>query len=247
MSGPATPTDPAEALPLYAGVKQMILGRISSGDWPPGHRIPSENELVAELGLSRMTINRALRELALDGLLTRVQGLGTFVAEGKARSSVFEVRNIAEEIAERGHAYGARVVVKDAARATPEMAEAIGLAIGAPVFHSLIVHLENDIPVQLEDRYVNPDLIPDYLAQDFTAVTPNSYLTSVIPWTEAVHQVEAVLPAAWEARLLGIARADPCLMIRRRTLSGERVVSSARLLMPGGRYRIESRQLAGQS
>jgi GntR family histidine utilization transcriptional repressor len=88
--------------PLYAGVKQMILDRIHSGEWPPKYRVPSENELVAELGVSKMTANRALRELASEGELVRIQGVGSFVAERKGYSALFEVRNIAEEIAERG-------------------------------------------------------------------------------------------------------------------------------------------------
>lgn len=247
MPGTATDTASASspAVPLYLGVKQMILARINGGEWAPGARVPSENELVAELGLSRMTVNRALRELANEGVLTRVQGLGTFVAEGKGHTSTFEVRNIADEITERGHLHTARVLVLDAVRATPELAEALGMELGAQAFHSLIVHSENDIPVQLEDRYVNPAAAPDYLAQDFIARTPNSYLSSVIPWTDAEHEIEAVLPAVWEAKLLAISRTDPCLAIRRKTISGQKVVSSVRLVMPGGRYRVSSRQKAG--
>jgi GntR family histidine utilization transcriptional repressor len=240
-----TSTEPSANRPLYLGVKHMILGRINAGDWAAGTRVPSENELVVELGLSRMTINRALRELANEGVLTRVQGLGTFVAEGKAHTSTFEVRNIADEIAERGHIHTARVLVLDAVRATPELADALGIEMGQPAYHSLIVHSENDIPVQLEDRYVNPSAAPDYLAQDFARLTPNSYLSSVIPWTEAEHEIEAVLPAAWEAKLLAISRADPCLAIRRKTIAGSGVVSSVRLVMPGGRYRVSSKQKAG--
>lgn len=60
--------------PLYARVKQMIVSQIQSGAWPPHHRVPSESELVSQLGFSRMTINRALRELTSDGLLVRMQG-----------------------------------------------------------------------------------------------------------------------------------------------------------------------------
>jgi GntR family histidine utilization transcriptional repressor len=233
--------------PLYAGVKQMIAGRIRSGDWPPRHRIPSENELVAQLGVSRMTVNRALRELALEGVLARVQGLGTFVAEGKGQSSIVEVRNIADEIAGRGHDHSAKVVVLDALKASPEIADQLNLPMGSRVYHSIIVHSENEIPVQLEDRYVNAETAPDYDRQDFTKVTPNRFLSGIIAWTEAEHEIEAVLPAAWEARLLAMSRTDPCVLIRRRTFAAERVVTSVRLLVPGGRYRLQSRQRASQA
>ncbi len=229
-------------IPLYASVKQMILGHIRSGAWPPRHRIPSESELVDELGVSRMTVNRALRELSLEGVLVRMQGLGSFVAEGKQPFSVFEVRSIADEIIERGSAYSAKVVLLDRLKASPEVADALDIPIESEVFHSILLHKENDIPIQLEARHVNPKVAPRYLEQNFEATTPNQYLTEIGPWAEAEHQVEAILPAPWEWRLLTIARSDPCLLIRRRTWIGADIASSVRLLFPGGRYRIESRQ-----
>ncbi|MCX5493284.1 histidine utilization repressor [Kaistia dalseonensis] len=244
--GDSAAPERAGTAPLYAGVKQMILGRIQNGDWPPRHRIPSENELVSELGVSRMTVNRALRELSLEGIIVRVQGLGSFVAEGKGQSSIVEVRNIADEIAERGHQHSARIIVLDTLRASPEIAESLDIDVGEPVYHSIIVHLENEIPVQLEDRYVNTGIAPDYIRQDFTQITPNRFLSEVVAWTEAEHEIEAVLPAAWEARLLAMSRTDPCMLIRRRTFVGERVVTAVRLLIPGGRYRLRSRQRPSQ-
>src|SRR6478752_1312420 len=170
-----------DSAPLYVGVKQMILDRIQSGEWPPKHRVPSENELVTDLGVSKMTANRALRELASEGELVRIQGVGSFVAERKGYSALFEVRNIAEEITERGHAHEASVVILARETASPETADALELEIGAPIFHSLIVHSENGVPVQIEDRFVNPATAPDYLDQDFTSLTPNAYLTAAAP------------------------------------------------------------------
>ncbi|MDQ0559744.1 GntR family histidine utilization transcriptional repressor [Rhizobium mesoamericanum] len=230
-----------DTAPLYAGVKQMILDRIHSGEWPPKHRVPSENELVSELGVSKMTANRALRELASEGELVRIQGVGSFVAERKGYSALFEVRNIAEEIAERGHAHQASVVILGREPASPETADALELDIGAPVFHSLIVHSENGVPVQIEDRFVNPAAAPDYLAQDFASLTPNAYLTATAPLSGSEHIVEAAMPQPWECKLLTILKNEPCLAIRRRTWSGRHVVSTARLIYPGNRYRLEAR------
>lgn len=241
---PVIPSERGPGTSLYEGVKRMIDARIVSGEWPPRFRIPSENELVAQLGVSRMTINRALRELAAEGKLVRVQGLGTFVAQGKGQSSIFEVRNIADEIAERGHDHLARIISIDSGKASPEIAESLSISIGDPVYHSVIVHLEDDIPVQLEDRYVNAAVAPAYIDQDFTTITPNRFLTDVAPWTEAEQEIEAVLPAAWEARLLSIGRADPCLLMRRKTWRADQVVTAVRILIPGGRYKLQGRQIA---
>ncbi|GGD70134.1 MULTISPECIES: histidine utilization repressor [Rhizobium] len=230
-----------DSTPLYAGVKQVILDRIHSGEWPPKYRVPSENELVVELGVSKMTANRALRELANEGELVRIQGVGSFVAERKGYSALFEVRNIAEEIAERGHVHEASVVVLAQETASPEVADALELPIGAAVFHSLIVHSENGVPVQIEDRFVHPEAAPEYLDQDFSTLTPNAYLTAAAPLSGSEHVVEAAMPQAWECKLLTIMKSEPCLTIRRRTWSAKQVVSTARLVYPGHRYRLEAR------
>ncbi len=226
--------------PLYAGVKQVILDRIHSGEWPPKHRVPSENELVVDLGVSKMTANRALRELANEGELVRIQGVGSFVAERKGYSALFEVRNIADEIHERGHSHEASVVILARETASPEVADALAVEIGAPVFHSLIVHSENGVPVQIEDRFVNPDMAPAYLEQDFTDTTPNAYLTNAAPLSGSEHIVEAAMPQPWECKLLMILKTEPCLMIRRRTWSARQAVSVARLVYPGQRYRLQT-------
>ncbi len=197
--------------PLYARVKQMISQQILNGNWPPHYRVPSESELVSQLGFSRMTINRALRELTAEGLLVRMQGVGTFVAEPKSQSALFEVHNIADEIASRGHRHTCQVITLGEEAAGSERAVALEMREGGRVFHSLIVHYENDIPVQIEDRFVNALVAPEYLQQDFTQQTPYAYLNQVAPLTEGEHVVEAILADAAECKLLQIepSRAVP--------------------------------------
>jgi GntR family transcriptional regulator, histidine utilization repressor len=95
--------------PLYAQVKTHILDQIRSGTLSAGSRVPSENELVISFKISRMTANRALNELTSEGHLARVPGVGTFVKETTPRSSLLELRNIADEIAARGHRYSSRI------------------------------------------------------------------------------------------------------------------------------------------
>jgi GntR family histidine utilization transcriptional repressor len=183
-------------MPRYLRVKQMISQQIATGAWPPHHRVPSENELVEELQVSRMTINRALRELTAEGMLVRMQGVGTFVAEPKTHSSLLDVNNIADEIAERGHRHRSEVVLLREEPAGPERAMALNLHEGQKLFHSVIVHYQDDVPVQIEDRYVNPALAPQYLEQDFGTQTPNAYLQGLAPLTAGEHVVEAVIATA---------------------------------------------------
>ncbi|WP_434033138.1 histidine utilization repressor [Cupriavidus sp. a3] len=227
--------------PLYARVKQHISSRIADGSWPPHHRVPSEAELVEALGVSRMTVHRALRELTAEGMLVRLQGVGTFVAEPKLRTALYAVNNIADDIAARGHRHHARVVSVQEERAGAAQAAALDVPLEQRVFHSVIVHYEDDIAIQLEDRYVNAAVAPDYLEQDFSRETPYQYLTRVAPLTEGEHVVEAVLAHPEECGLLDIDKGEPCLLIRRRTWSAGRVVTSVRLVHPGSLHRLEGR------
>jgi GntR family histidine utilization transcriptional repressor len=228
--------------PLYRQVKDHILDRIARGALGEGDAVPSENELTRALRVSRMTANRALRELTAEGVLRRVQGIGTFVAAVKPQSELLEIRNIAQEIAGRGHKHSAVVHLLRRERADEATARLLGLAKNAPVFHSVIVHGENGKPVQIEDRHVNPAFAPGYLKQNFTKTTPYEYLTALGPLDAAEHVIEAILPDPKLQRLLQIRSNEPCLVLTRRTWSNGIVVSRARLTHPGSRYRLAGRQ-----
>jgi GntR family histidine utilization transcriptional repressor len=165
-----------------------------------------------------------------------VQGSGTRVAQLHRISSRLTIRDIHEEVAERGHVHGTRVLLVAKEKASAAMAQSLGLKSGGAVFHSLLVHLENGVAIQYEDRYVNPAAAPDYLNTDFTQVSPTLHLLQHAPLTEASYSIEACLPTAQEARQLGIKRTEPCLAMMRRTVSGGHVASVARLVYPGSRY-----------
>lgn len=235
-----TPQQQANApAPFYEKVKQAISHQIATGVWRAHDRIPSEAELVAQFGFSRMTINRALRELTDEGLLVRLQGVGTFVAEPKGQSALFEIRSIADEITARQHQHRCEVLFLEETQANAAQAMALNLKEGTLIFHSLMLHYENEVPVQIEDRCVNATLVPAYLQQDYTLTTPHAYLSLIAPLTEGEHIVEAVRATAQECEQLRIKEHDPCLLIRRRTWSTSHIVSHARLLFPGNRYRLQ--------
>lgn len=230
-----------EPQPLYAKVKDHILENIRNGAWEPGQRVPSENELVESFGISRMTANRALRELTAEGFLSRVPGVGTFVRAAPALSSLMELRNIAEEIEQRGHRYSSRVLTKASVAANPALAEEFEERDIARLFHIVIVHEENGVPVQLEDRYVNPAVVPDFLSRDFTRTTPTAVLVEATPVDELEHTVEAALPTTEQQRLMGIGPLEPCLALHRRSWSKSKVATVATLTYPASRYALYSR------
>ena len=227
--------------PLYQKIKEHILDRIATGEWQPSERVPSENDLVKEFKVSRMTTNRALRELTDEGILERIAGVGTFVANLKAQSHPLEIHNIAEEIRSRGHIHSAVVLKLDKIAADKDIAGQMNMAIGAPVFHSIILHKEQNVPIQLEDRFVNAALAPDYGTQDYQEITPYDYLMKIAPLQKAEHIVKAIMPAADLRHKLQMSDHEPCLLIKRRTWTGGQVASSARLYHPGSRYELSGR------
>jgi len=226
-------------LPPYARIKAALKHALARADYAPGTQLPSESALVAEFGVSRMTVGRALNELAAEGLIERVQGVGSFASALDRVSSTLTLRDLQEEIAARGHTHTAEVKLLRAEVAKPALAKAFGLESGRTLFHSVILHLEAGRALQLEDRWVNPAEAPDYLHQDFAQITPTHYLFGATALWRARYAIEAVRPSAQEARWLGVETEAACLLITRETFSRSGMITRARLLHPGDRYAIE--------
>lgn len=219
--------------PIFQQIKDYLVGEIATGRWKEGDLVPSEQALVRQFGVSRMTVNRAVRELTAEQVLTRRQGSGTFVAPRKYQATLVEIRNIADEVRARGHRHASRLHVLEGAPAAEALALQFELAPGAPLFHSLIVHFENEVPIQVEDRWVNPACAPAYLEQDFSSITPNEHLMAVAPLQGATYSLEASGAPREVTELLGIDSRAPCLVLKRKTTSGGRVASVVTMWHPG--------------
>ncbi|MDH3279597.1 MAG: histidine utilization repressor [Gammaproteobacteria bacterium] len=227
--------------PLYQQIKFAIAQNIESGVWQPGEKIPSENQLAAELGVSRMTINRPLRELTSQGMLKRVHGIGTFVAESPRHASLIELKPIAEEIVAAGKTHSATLLELREIKADSRLAERMVVNEGEILFHIVMVHSQDGVPIQLEDRYVNPTTAPNFLDVDFSATTPSQYLLGLFHPAELEHIVQAIMPDAKTAQLLSIPTDEPCLRLCRRTWQKKTVVTAANLIYPSSRYDLGAR------
>ncbi len=239
MSSKARQSGVQPAQAPYQIVKQHLKAGLERGVWPPGELMPSESALVEQFGVSRMTVNRALRELQSEGLVERVQGVGTFSAQLHRLSATLSIRDMREYVQSRNLVYhlDMRSLREEAAPAA--IAQRLGLKLGARAFHSVAVHYEDDVPLQVEDRWVNPAAAPRYLHVDFSQTTPTQYLLEVAPMWEAHYTIEAVVPSRQEVRLLKIEPTEPCLLITRWTSSRGMPVTVARLVHPGSRYQLE--------
>ena len=238
-----------QSIPVYRQLKAAISAKIVNGEWRVGDLIPSENQLSVELKVSRMTVNRALRELASQSLLRRVHGLGTFVAEPPRQASLIELRSIADEIHAQGKHHHAEVLIldqvsmKDMLKSSDmgELAQSMDLPPNAPLFRIKLVHYQDSIPIQLESRLVNPAKVPGFISIDFTEMTPTEYLISQIRPDEREHIVQAILPDGFLSCHLNISGNEPCLKLKRRTWHENTIVTSAHMIYPSSRYDLGAR------
>ncbi|MFB5141070.1 histidine utilization repressor [Vibrio diabolicus] len=231
--------------PLYIQIKQFILDKIDSGEWIVGHRIATEIELTEQFGVSRMTVNKAIRDLVNEGRLQRRPRLGTFVCDPgeKSESPLLDIRNISEEVSDRGRQYSSKVLKQVAIKADDSIATKLGVMLGTTVFYSEIIHYEDQTPIQLELRWVNSQYAPSYLNQDFTQITPNQYLSDNCPLSAIEHTVEAIVPDGRIKQDLKMQANEPCLLLNRRTWSQDKLVSTALLYHPGNKYKLSSKVL----
>ena len=240
LENPASAQTPERAgvQPAFKRIKAHVLGQIQAGHWKEGDAIPSEQVLANEFGVARMTANRALRELSDDRILLRVQGSGTYVAQQRFQSTLLEIHSIAEEIHARGHAHRSELQRLERVTADEVAAADFELAAGQPLFRSVVLHFEDALPIQVEDRAVNPALAPDYMQLDFSRTTANEYLMRVAPLAGVRYCIEARLPPPEIAAMLQIEESQPSLVLCRKTLSRGQVASVATLWHPADRYQF---------
>ena len=219
-------------------LRAWVRDRITSGVLEPSSRIPSEHQLMALFGVSRMTVHSALSELAKEGVLRRVKGLGTFVARPGSHLTVVHVTDPAEDVRAKDGDYNIQLIALEEREATDAERRIFGMARNARIYHLKAVHKSGGVAVALEDRLVNPAIAPDFLQVDFTGTSAFSHLTSCAPFPEGGHVIRAVQASATDMELLNLKSGEPCLEIERTTWVETAVVTHVKLRYPGSAYEL---------
>ncbi|MEZ7501985.1 UTRA domain-containing protein [Psychrobacter sp. Arc29] len=241
-----------KTIPAYQRIKNAILDNIHSGKWQAGNAISTEMALAEEFGVSRMTVNRALKELSEERVLERRQGSGTFVAQQQFNHTFVEVRNIAEDLKSANRDYEAKVVSKRAVTASmldDELRRKFGIdematvthtdASDAPILYEVkIIHVADGQPIQFEERWVDAKKVPEFIEQDFTVVNTSDYLVAKIPLESGSYTIRALAAPNEVADALQIAAQSPTLVLRRQTYSAGQVVTFVKMWHAGDRYQF---------
>lgn len=230
----------APAATLHQRIRADIEARILSGDWPPGHRIPYEHELMVRYGCSRMTVNKAISDLARAGLIERRRKAGSFVAQPHFESAVLRIPDLKTEVAARGEAYGYELLSRSVGKVGRRGDAAAGLAPGEPILSITCRHLANGQPLVFEARTISLKTVPEAAEADLSCVPPGSWLLEHVPWTEAEHRISALNADRELAAALDIERAAACLCLERRTWRSGAPVTFVRQIFRGDRYHLSA-------
>ena len=228
------PSETAISAPLYHQLRRRIRHAVESGTLQVGDALPSERDLAETLGMSRVTVRKAIGGLVTEGLLTQQQGAGTFVAP-RVEQALSLLTSFSEDMRARGMEPGAAWLDCGTGLANPEEALALDLSPGTEVSRLSRIRTANDKPMTLEHTTVPRNLLPDP-----TVIGDSLYdhLTAEghRP-VRALQRLHAKAVDEEEARLLAIPPGSPALYIERRAfLANGHVIEFTRSLYQGEAY-----------
>jgi GntR family histidine utilization transcriptional repressor len=226
---------------LHGRILDEFTRKIVDGTWPPGFLLPKETELAEQYSVSRMTMNKVMTRLALEGFVFRRKRIGTVVAQPRAESAVLAISNIGDEVAALGRRYKWSLLSCESRAGNAQDRRLLSLNEVEARENSLFLqglHYSNDEPFCLEARVINTDMVPDALRVDFEKDVPGSWLLKSMPWTKARHHVRAINVSGRDATLLELPAGAACLEVLRRTQIESNWVTCARLLYPGEAHQL---------
>lgn len=226
---------------LYKRIRTDIEKRILSGKWPPGYRIPSEHELMKRYDCSRMTVNKALTELAQADLIQRRKRAGSFVHRPQVLSAVLEIADIRAEITALGRRYDYRLLARRRRVASRVDRSWLGVEQPCDVLALEAYHSADGIPFAMESRLINLDAVPEAGQANFSQEAPGTWLLTHVPWSEAEHRIAAIGADDKIAKTLHTAEGSPCLVINRRTWRNGQTLTAVRLVYPGQEHQLVAR------
>ncbi|MCR9138384.1 MAG: GntR family transcriptional regulator [Alphaproteobacteria bacterium] len=225
----------------YKDIHNILLERITRGEWPPGVLVPAEADLAAEFGCTRVTVNRAMQALADAGLLERRRKAGTRVVQRRSRDAVLNIPIVRHEIAEREGHYRYLLISREIAPPPQKVRAELGVTGSTTALHVISLHFADGKPYQLEDRWISLSAVPNAGTESFELVSPNEWLLQEVPYTRAEHVFYASQATADETQQLALEPGEPVFVIERTTWLSDDPVTHVRLIHPANSFRLVTR------
>jgi GntR family histidine utilization transcriptional repressor len=223
----------------WQAIQAEVRKRINARIWKPGALIPHEAELALEFGCARATVNRALRGLAEEGLLTRQRRAGTRVALNPVRHARFEIPVIRSEIEGRGQRFGFAILKRETLVPPPEVRARLETGIDEALLHLETLYTADGVAHVFEDRWINLQAVPPIDAQTFATLSPNEWLVREVPFDGGDFAFSALAATPQHAAVLACQPGQGLLVLDRSTRNAQAVVTSVRLIFHAG-YRMHT-------
>jgi GntR family transcriptional regulator len=214
--GLRTSIDHSSPIPYYAQLMEALRDAIEGGVWEPGQQMPSEAELCDMFELSRTPVRQALDELEREGLISRIKGKGTFVAEPKiSEGLVQELTGFFQDMVDRGHTPVTEVLKYEVVPAIPKIAGYLGVEPGTPIYEIERLRSINNEPIVLVTTYLPHDLCPELVDADLRTRSLYAYLEEAcgLVITRGRRTIEAVPASKYEAKLLEVEVGAPLILL----------------------------------
>lgn len=169
----------------FQDIRDEVVNRIQTRVWPQGSLLPTEMELAAEFGVARATVNRALRELAEQGIVTRKRKGGTRVVTTPVKQAKLPITVVRQTIEEMNAEYRYALVSRTLIDCPAWLQAKLNIPEGAQVVHLQCMHHADNRPFQFEERWINVSTVPQVLDEDFLTTGPNEWLLSEVPFSNA--------------------------------------------------------------
>ncbi|HSM57883.1 MAG TPA: GntR family transcriptional regulator [Candidatus Sulfomarinibacteraceae bacterium] len=217
--------------PLYHQLKELLAERIASGDWQPGDMLPTEEQLQEQYQISRTTVRQALKELEVEGQISRQRGRGTFVTQRKISHSAEPHFRLADTLLQQGEQPGWKLLRAEWVPASPEIAERLNIEPDTPVFELRRLRLASDEAIGYHVAYASPSVATaidrerlesggslDYLRGN-NAPGDSALGENVLDGSYANRILEAIPATEQVAEWLDVAPGTPMFLIRREVLN----------------------------
>jgi GntR family transcriptional regulator len=230
-----------DGLPQYRQIEAALRERLKP--MLPGERLPSDDELCREFGVSRMTARNAMQQLAEDGLVERIPGRGTFAVAPPSHRHADRLMAFSHEMARLGRTPSSRLLQREVRASTPAEAAVLGLAPGVPVVVLRRLRLADGVPIAVETAIMVGHTADVVMAADLEHGSLHEALTGAgMHLRRGNATISAEAATAEDVRLLGVSRGAP-LLVERRVIAdtGGHPVESTESRYPGDRYALTVR------
>jgi GntR family transcriptional regulator len=229
---------------LYARVETVLAGEIADGNLKVGAQLPTEDDLIARFGVSRITVRRAIQNLVRRNLVEIRRGKGTFVAAPKITQELKELSGFVEDMHSLGRKPTARVIAKEIVAANEIVARQLALTTGERVVRIRRVRLADSVPLSFDETYLPLEIGKKVMTNDLKIEPIFSLLERKydVPLIEAEYKLDAVAAGSEVARVLKVKPRSPVFRIERTSYStGDRPVDYETLHYRGDLVRFVTR------